>query len=470
MLVRCGIVGCVLFCALTAAAMDAIPGEQQFQQLMQGTQPNKAGAEVGFGQMKEDYFLQLVLRTELNLGPVGLGLQIPLNLRVWDRDPKTTEKDYYGLIRREDWDQPQKFLRVIRYVRLGHKRDPFYLRVGELAADLGHGTIMGRYMNNLDVNTLRVGSQFDINTSYGGFESVINDIGMVMNKGPDSRIVAGRVFVKPYALIDPNSYLDNLAIGASLVTDFNAPLTLHQVNGQAQVTSSGALVVESRTQATVYGLDAEFEVMHNALLDLIPYVDLNQIAEAGWGLHAGILARAKMPIGISLEIPVRLEYRRFKDNYAPMYFSTFYEIERYRYPVGGATAGTPKAAALRAAPGNRGLNGYYGDLAFDFMGLLQIGAIYENYEGGDPNVAAFASVPALETMQFKAFYARTHIQGTKDIFKLDDRSMLVAQARYEMVKFVYLAARWSRRWALDTDGTFKSADDWKFGVETSFSF
>ena len=40
--------------------------------------------------------------------------------------------------------------------------------IHEIAADLGHGTIMGRYMNNVDINTYRLGSQFDVYTEYGG--------------------------------------------------------------------------------------------------------------------------------------------------------------------------------------------------------------------------------------------------------------------------------------------------------------
>ena len=93
-----------------------------------------------------------------------------------------------------------------------------------------------------------------------------------------------------------------------------------------------------------------------------------------------------------------------------------------------------------------------------------------SHAGGHPNIAAFASVPALEIVQLKAFYARTGVKGANDILKLDDRSMLVAQGRYELIKFVYLVARWSRRWALGGDGTYQPADDWKFGVETSFTF
>ncbi|HET6344949.1 MAG TPA: hypothetical protein VFH51_08450, partial [Myxococcota bacterium] len=63
------------------------------------------------------------------------------------------------------------------------------------------------------------------------------------------------------------------------------------------------------------------------------------------------------------------------------------------------------------------------------------------------------------------------VKGLGDLLTLDDRSLLVAQGRYEMVKFVYLVARWSRQWTLDqATATYTSADNWKFGLETSFTF
>ncbi len=468
------------------AEMGPMPGEERFKGLVPGDQQT-VGMGLGVGQIDEDYFVQLALKTELNLGPVGLGLQVPLNLRVWDKDPKATG-DYYGRIRQEDWQRPADYLKVIRYLRLGHKRDQFYLRAGELAASLGHGTIMNRYLNNLDVNAFRVGSEFDINTDYAGIETVISDFGTLIDtKNPDSRIFALRGYVRPVALADPSSVANIFSFGVSVVTDTNAPRTFTQAtdaNGDpVPVVERGRLKVDSTSAATVWGVDAEAEVLHSAILDLVPYTDMNFINGAGWGWHAGVLATAKMPIGFDLTIPVRLEYRRFKSNYVPSYFSTFYEIERYAgidRAQAGAGAPTPKAEYVRNLPNAGGLNGYYGDLAFDFAGIFQVGAVYEDYASTDPaigpNLQAFLAVPALETIQFKAFYARTHIKGVNDIVKFDERSMAVVEARYQLISYVYLVGRGTRRWVLVTDqaatdfGQYKASTDWKFGLEMSLSF
>jgi hypothetical protein len=465
----------VLLAPLASARADLgigpIPGEERFAGLVpQNTQT--IGAGLGFGQINEDYFVQLNIKTELNLGPVGLGLQIPLNLRVIDRDPKN-HGDYYGLVRKEDWDQKSEYLRVIRYIRLGHKRDTFYLRVGELAADLGHGTIVNHYLNNVDNNTLRVGGQFDVNTSYGGFETMISDFGAVYDtSNPRSRIVGTRVYFKPWSLIDSESFLNIFAIGASFVTDLNAPATYKLDTAGKPVVSNNTYEVDRTTNAQVWGLDLEAQVLHNALIDLIPYTDMNFISQAGWGWHIGVLTTLKLPVGINLTVPIRLEYRRFASDYVPGYFNTFYEVERFAYGIGSQI---PKARAVRHPElvGNAtagAYSGYYGDLAFDFMGLVQVGAIYEARDG-DPlsrNLQAFVTLPGIPVVQAKAYYARTGIQGTNDMFVFDDRSLLVAQARYEVVTYLYLVARFTRRWELnDTDKTYQSKDDWAAGLEFS---
>jgi hypothetical protein len=84
-------------------------------------------------------------------------------------------------------------------------------------------------------------------------------------------------------------------------------------------------------------------------------------------------------------------------------------------------------------------------------------------------------VPALETLQFEAYYRRTGITGADDIFKFDDRSMAVAQAKYQMYPFVYLVAQASRRWVfqegtIDSAAGYEATDDWGVGVEFAYQF
>ncbi|MBI5511771.1 MAG: hypothetical protein HY903_23695 [Deltaproteobacteria bacterium] len=483
----------VLLWAPGAFAMDPIPGEERFVGKM-GEPQNTGGGELGFAKIDEDFYLQLTLRTGLNLGKVGVGLQVPLNLRVVDKDPKN-DRDYYGLVRYEDWNEPAKFLKVIRYVRYGYKHneaDYVYALVGELAAQLGHGTIMDRYMNNLDPNTFHLGSALDVYTPYGGVETVVSNYGSVFGSKDGSRIVGGRLYLKPVGLADSASAMNIFAVGASVVTDLNAPRALAteqeqdasgspvvDANGQPVTHSvtdkDGNLVVASGAAQTVWGVDVEAKVINTEVIQVTPYSDLNFIDGAGWGWHLGTLLTLNMPIGFELSIPVRLEYRRFRSDYIPAYFSTFYELERYAYPTGSSAIG-PKAAVARALSSGKGRNGVYGDLAFNFAGLVQVGGIYEWYDDIDPNFALFANVPALQVVQAKAYYTKTGVKTAKDAFTLDDRSLLIAEARYEVVTYVYVVGRFTRKWSLDPDpasdtyNDYVGKNDWKFGVEFSMTF
>ena len=449
----------------TGMAMDAMPGEDRFATLL-NTKEQTAGAGLGLSKIDDAYFLQLKPRFSLNLGAIGVGVELPLNLEVWPREDNAD--DLFGLLRKEDWDDEGEWLKIIRFVRLGNKGSSLFVRYGELAGDIGHGTIVGRYVNNVDLNNFRAGAQFDVNTKWGGFETLVADVDDLARDTQASKLVALRMYSKPYAWATggKDSILNRLRVGISWASDINAPLAM----GTADPNSATPNVTQTQ-KAVVYGADADLQVFQNALLTLTPYIDYNRTDRGGYGLHIGAMAVAKLPIGLDLRLPVRLEYRRFSKNYLPAYYGTFYEIERYAYPMGGSGTPLPKWAYLAAQDGDEGINGLYGEAAFDFLKLVQIGAIYEAYLGQSSNLNVFLNVPALSMLQFKAYYARINIEGLDDLFVFDERSAAVAQARYEMIKSIFLVARASRRWTFDpAQGSYEPTDEWNFGAEYSLSF
>ena len=97
---------------------------------------------------------------------------------------------------------------------------------------------------------------------------------------------------------------------------------------------------------------------------------------------------------------------------------------------------------------------------------MQVGAIYEDYTGPDNAFfSVFLSVPALEFLLFKAYYARTAISGADDIFKLDERSMILVQATVQMTSFMSLTGRYTRRWERG-----EAVNDWNIGVGFGATF
>ncbi|MEO0814495.1 MAG: hypothetical protein AAFY60_16670, partial [Myxococcota bacterium] len=284
-----------------------------------------------------------------------------------------------------------------------------------------------------------------------------------------SRIVGVRGYVNPVAFSDPESLCNIFSVGLSWIADLNAPLELETNADGENVVEDSALSVAETTTLGIFGIDAEAELLNTDVLSIVPYTDLNFIDGAGRGFHAGVLTTFKFPLVINLQVPVRVEYRRFSNDYRPIYFSSFYEVERFDYAA--EADGVTKAQFVRNLGDGDGINGYFADAALDLVGLLQVGAIYEDYEGGDPNAAVFLNVPALEVLQFKAFYTKTQIEDVEDLATLDDRSYAVAEASYAIYYPLYFVARATRRWQLNEDsGEYDSIDQWQAGVQLQFQY
>jgi len=458
----------------TSLAMEPIPGEDRFAQSA-GSDSSSFMAGATFGAIGDELYMQISPRFEFSAGKWGFGLQLPLNVLVYEY------KDDSDVIRKEDWDEPSDFFRMIRYVQYGHKRDPLYARFGTLASDIGHGTIMSRYLNTADLNTFRPGLHTEINLDFGGIELMTSDVVTLWGQSSLSQLIGTRVHVKPMGFVDPESVFNIFAVGVSYVADLNAPGTLSTItddegNTSFEIDDDGRYVVAESGSLGVVGIDVEADVLNTDILDILLYTDYNMIGDAGNGLHIGTLMDFNLSLGISVRMPVRFEYRIFDADYIPQYFNSFYEIERFSVLADGVAGLTKKTMvqALSEAEDQDQLTGYYGDLAFDFAGLVQIGGILEAYDGRDNIMTMFASVPALEVVKAKAYYAKTGIEDAGDAFKLDDRSLLIAQAEYELYPSLFLVGRFTRRWVLETEGAeagnYVSNDDYSVGIDFSFDF
>ena len=455
--------------------------------------PSTFGGELGFSQIDEDFFINLNLRLNMDWESFGFGIQTPVRMRVWDRDPKTD--DYLGFIRREDWDQISDFFRIIRYVYVGRwdKRGPFYVRLGELAnTTVGHGTIMHRYYNTLDANRWHLGLNAALNVWAIGAEVLLNDV-------TDPWVIGSRVYVRPLQMIlggsktsttseesktednSEGSYWDNLHVGVSFFTDYKAPFLIARdpMTGGQLADEDGVPQVAADRSLFVYGVDVGFEVLETDILSITPYVDLNKISRVdnGWGFHAGVLWGIHIPLGIdTLLLDLRTEYRRVSGDYLGPYFNTVYEIERYQRLTFGANP-VPKFYSLRCntvdatAPCNTdspgGRHGVFFDLIAGLPNFVLVGGEYVDYYGSpqpDGELRLSLEVPALSFFKFSAFYYRVNISGTKDLFKLDDRSAIVAQATIPIYWIFALNLRYFRLWQANGEGGFDAVHEWEVSV------
>lgn len=455
------------------------------------------GGDLGYGQIDGDHYLTLNVGLNFDLGQIGFGIQAPLHLMLKDEAPK--DNPYGGVLRREDWDEWTDYFRILRYFRYGRKGQLIFLQIGDLpGATIGHGTIMNRYYNNTDIDHYKLGLQFDVNTDYGGIETMVNN-------GVMSNLIGARGYLRPWSFVDTESYMNNLAIGFSAIFDWDAPYCIEGENlatgertGEcrpdmptgdigASFDDEGNLRVERTKAATVLGGDIEFRLVNTSWLSLTPYIDFNGIlgVDSGWGLHAGILNIFHIPV-ISVDLSLRAEYRYFAADYVPTYFDSYYEIQKFAYPFkddlgrfGGGEQSRPKRRVVEEL-GNiyeDGLNGYYAELVLDVMGLVQLGASYDDYDGPyNSNLRAYLAVPALEVVQFACFYYRHNFEGASNAFAFDDKSLFLIEAKWQVYSVLYLVGQYWRIWQLETDptatkyGEYVPVDDWSIGVGAAYTF
>jgi hypothetical protein len=431
------------------------------------------GGDLNFGQIDEDWYTTIHLGFSMDLGKIGFGIQVPLRLRVHDADPKDPSD---STLREEDWDEWTDYLKVIRFFRFGHKGDFIYVVVGDLpGATIGHGTIVNRYYNNIDLDHYRMGLVADLNTDYGGVETLLNN-GFVTN------LFALRGYVRPWSFVDQESYLNNLAVGFSVAADVSAPYTLADIDPEEDYNLPPVEVEET---TTVMGGDIEFRLLDTSFLTLTPYMDLNGIpASGGVGYHAGILSVFHIG-GVSMDLQARVEYRYFTGDYIPTYFNSYYEIQKFAYPYwdnqNQVELRDTKRRVLELLP-DKSLNGYYAELVFNFLGLFTLGASYDDYDGlYNSNLRIYLDVPALEVFQFGAFYYKHNFEGAGEAFTFDDKSLFLLEARYQISSFLHVICQYWRVWQLDNDpgteqepnedyGKYVPVNDWSVGLGMSYTF
>ncbi len=452
------------------------------------------GGDLNIGMIDDDLFITLNMGLNFDFGIVGFGIQAPLRLLVRDVDPEA--ETYGGAIRKEDWDEWTDYLKILRFFRYGYKgKSLIFAQVGDLpGASLGHGTIINRYYNNTDLDHYKMGIQFDLNTDYGGFETLFNNSVI-------SNLIGVRGYIRPWSFVDTESYMNNLSLGFTFATDYAAPYCiegqtaagdrteacLDQAAGdQPSFDKDGNLRVHEDKTVTIIGGDIEFRLVNTSWLSLTPYMDLNGILDAGIGYHAGILSVFHIPV-INLDLSARIEYRYFEGDYIPAYFDSFYEIQKFGYPFKDDKQPKRKVLDDLGEINSGGLNGYYAELIFDFMGLVQIGASYDDYDGEyNSNLRVYLSVPALEVVQFGAYYYRHNYEGAANAFKFDDKSLFLVEARWQFYSPLYLVAQYWRVWQLDketgidketgsvtypdTYGEYVPVDDWSVGIGVAYSF
>ncbi len=373
---------------------------------------------LGISSIDDRSYFTFNLRPEFAFGKVGLGLDIPLRFDI------ETES-----LREEDWDETYDYLRVIRYLSYGRKRDPLHFRIGELqAARLGHGLIMNYYNNNIALYDRRkAGLVLDMDAGLAGFEFITSNLGR-------SEIFGGRAYYRP---LNDTVYplLKNFAIGASYVTDRDPD--------QDALTND---------RVSEFGLDVELPIVKNSLVEVLTYADYAKILNHGSGKAVGVETTI-WGIGGIFNFRAQLERRFLNKNFIPSYFDAFYEIDRHRIVDNVAV---PKVSLLDSSTATRGV---FGLLYGSVLNTIEVVGTFQKLDGVSNSgiMHLQATVPeTVPNISARATYDRTGIAGFGDAFKLDERSVARLGIGYKIGQFLalYFDYIWTFKFD-ETEGRFK---------------
>lgn len=414
----------------------------------------RASAQLGFATIGEDFFLELSIGAVFTPGKWRIAPRLPMRLRLVDEAPHTD-----AIIREEDWDEPSDWARVLAFIQYGALGDPLILRYGELTGvSLGHGSIVNRYFNTIDIDHYQGGIYFYGDLGIVGGEAILNDV-----FGPE--VMVARGFVRPF---DPFEKLPlplrGLKVGATIGADFSAPTAVDVGDEGLFATPENEPIVLADRVLTMFGLDLEVPVVSSPHLDVVPYADIASLELEAFGLHFGSMFNIRFNTKSSLRL--RAEYRFIGEDHVPGYVSPFYEIERYAW-----LGGEPKLGQLDRYYADEGLgephHGFHIETDLKIDNVLAWTFIFTS-NGRDRNndLLTRLRLPNLGPVRLTLFFARLGFEGLEDLFAAD-RTVGGVSVRLALGSF-FVRGRVVYEWKLarNDDGSngYQAILNWDLGA------
>lgn len=351
-------------------------------------------------------YLTFTLNPEIHVGKLGMGLTIDLLVN--------TRNDPGGHRIRQTDLRPGH---LIRFVRYGKPDDPRYVQAGALdRVTLGHGFILSRYSNQVADQSRRVGVVLKVFGERGGVEALTNNLGAL-------EVYGARAFIRPLTEHSESLIFRRLAIGGTFVIDEDP---------------SRGRTRRPAPSAEVFGLDIEVPLLETTWFDLVSYGDFAKILDYGSGGAVGLSVRIKN-LGKVLTLTGRMEEQALGRQFVPEFFDALYEVESV------FASGATKTDRLRGLPARQGI---LGELGGEILGRVAFLGHYRAYPGRDSSGVLHAEAQVgnvIPRMLLRAAYDKKGIKGWTDLRTLDERAVLLAEARYRVARYlsVSLEYRWT---------------------------
>ncbi|MBP9212614.1 MAG: hypothetical protein KBF97_07405 [Bacteroidetes bacterium] len=421
-----------LLLVLSLALITSASAQSKAAAAAAGTQGVAKGG-VGMTWIDGEAYYLVSLAPELSFGKWGVGLD--LNLHISSKDQK---------IREQDFDETYDYIRIIRYLRYGTKGDETYVRVGALDySRLGHGFILYNYKNSPSFDNRKVGAEVDLDFGKWGLETVYGDFAA-------ASVLGMRGYTRPLQFTPAASIpvIGNLEVGATFASDVRSDSR----DTGVVITPVGASFDTSTYNAgamSVIGFDIGLPLFKLPVADATLYMDYAKIFNYGSGFAAGIDVNFSA-MGL-VKVFTKFE-RRFgqTEKFMPSYFNAFYEMERYQ-----ATPGKFESKAKRLENTPSPGAGYFGSLLVDVLGTIQAEGSYQKLDqdpkSGMLHIGANTG-SKIPLVSLSAGYDKKYIESNKDVFTLDNRSLLYAEVGYKPYPFMIVSTLYTWTFAPQKDG------------------
>ena len=492
-----------------------------------GPPPKPFGMGLGIGSVTLDGVLynQLALRPEINIGKVGIGLDLVVYM------------DNEGNMRNDEWDienDPGLLLDKILFIRYGKKTDPVWIKYGSIEGlTLGYGGLMNNYSNMMEYPSVRrVGVNTGFNIGPVGGEVFLSNIKDMSRGGTvtglraaytvsdDLPLSIGINFITDANMFsglkdkDEDSYpdvFDDFPDDSTLWNDTDGdgwPDPGHGSNvldSLIDIDADGDNIIDAEEnisdidlKATPFSLkdntaattglsfDIGYPVLRSDAISLMIYAEYNTLKFPAVSRSDSVFIR-KERSGSGISVPgirstlfgilnLSLEYRIINGSYIPQFFDQAYDLNRVvTSTVDNQTIiRTKDMSIFEDYNDSTSSSGLFGSAGLNLFNLVDFSASYANMKADTTELKSFTSFLNLNTDNIPkissamAYYQRNNDDNPFDFENPSENTIMGYRVGYEMSKGVSLI--WDFRQFYRDDGTGKLEPIKQTTIETSFNF
>ena len=492
-----------------------------------GTPPKPFGLGMGIGSVTLDgvLFNQLALRPEINIGKIGIGLDLVVYM------------DNEGNMRDDEWDienDPGLLLDKILFIRYGKKTDPVWVKYGSIEGlTLGYGGLMNNYSNMMEFPSVRrVGVNTGFNIGPVGGELFLSNIKDISRGGTvtglraaytvsdDLPLSIGVNFITDANMFsglkdkDEDSYPDIFddfpddstlwndtdgdgwpdpghggSVPDSLVdidADGDNIIDAEENDSDINLKATPFSLKDNTASTTGLSFDIGYPVLQSDAISLMIYAEYNTLKfPAVSTSDSSFIRKERSGSGISVPgirstlfgiLSLSLEYRMINGSYIPQFFDQAYDLNRVvTSTVDNQTIiRTKDMSVFQDYNDSTSSSGLFGSAGLNLFNLVDFSASYANMKADTTELKSFTSFLSLNTDNIPkissamAYYQRNNDDNPFDFENPTENTIMGYRVGYQMGKGVSLI--WDFRQFYRDDGTGNLKPIKQATIETSFNF